>query len=107
MTAIVDYNRIQALGKSEEVINLEPFARRIIDFGWAVKEINGHNFTEIENSLSQSLATGKPSCIIARTVKGKGLRNMENMVSCHYQCVPDGELEEAYRELGVEYADCV
>lgn len=104
LTAIVDYNRIQALGESPNVINLEPFAKKVEDFGWAVKEIDGHNLEEIISALSGvPFEKGKPSFIIAKTVKCKGISSMENTVSSHYSCVDDDDLDKVYAELGVEY----
>ena len=104
LTAIVDYNRIQALGKSEDVINLNPFAKKIEQFGWAVKEIDGHNLQHINYALSEvPFEKCKPSFVIARTVKGKGISYLENTVDCHYRCVADDDLEAAYKELGVDY----
>jgi len=103
LTAIVDYNRVQALGHVKDVIELEPFSEKIEAFGWAVREIDGHNYGEIESVLSNlPLEKGKPSFIIARTVKGKGVSWMEDTVSCHYGSVNDEELARALKELGVD-----
>jgi len=102
LTAIVDYNRVQALGHMEDVIELEPFAQKLRSFNWAVKEIDGHDYSQIEAALSSlPLEKGKPSFIIARTTKGKGVSWMENTVSCHYGSVNDEQLEKAFGELGV------
>jgi len=104
LTVIVDYNRVQALGKSKDIIDLEPLGRKIQDFGWAVKEIDGHDHRQIESALSiLPFQRGRPSFLIARTVKGKGLKSMEDTVDCHYKCVPDDGLSAAYKELGVAY----
>jgi transketolase len=104
LTVIVDYNRVQALGKSKDIIDLEPLGKKIQDFGWAVKEIDGHDHGQIESALSVlPFHPGRPSFLIARTVKGKGLKAMEDTVGCHYQCVPDDGLAAAYKELGVAY----
>lgn len=85
LTAIVDYNRIQALGHVQDVIELEPFAEKIRLFGWNACEIDGHDCAQIEDALtSLPIGEGKPSFVIARTVKGKGVSWMENTVSCHY-----------------------
>ena len=74
------------------------------DFGWAVKEIDGHNFQEIQDALSViPFEKGRPSFVIARTVKGKGISYMENTVASHYKCVTDENLSAAYKELGVAY----
>lgn len=103
LIAIVDYNRVQALGHVEDVIELEPFSRKIEAFGCAVREINGHNYEEIERVLSKlPIEKGKPSFIIARTTKGKGVSWMEDTVSCHYGSVNDEELAKALKELGVD-----
>ncbi|UCG88459.1 MAG: transketolase [Gemmatimonadota bacterium] len=103
LTAIVDYNRVQALGKVEDVLELEPFAQKLEDFGWAVRSINGHEYCEIDQALREvPYALGRPSWIVARTVKGKGVSWMEGTVDCHYGSVTDAELETALKELGVD-----
>jgi len=108
LIAVVDYNKVQALGQSKDVINLEPFAKKVEDFGWAVKEIDGHNFNEIDQALKViPFEESKPSFLIAHTVKGKGISYMENTVASHYKCVPDEKLSAAYKELGVSYEKCV
>jgi transketolase len=104
LTVIVDYNRVQALGHSKDVIDLEPFQAKVQACGWAVKEIDGHDFAQIEKGLSRlPFEKGKPSFLIARTVKGKGIASMENTVASHYRCVADDKLADAYKELGVAY----
>ena len=103
LVAIVDYNKIQALGRSKDIIDLEPFARKIVDFHWAVKEIDGHNFPQIEDALTTvPLESGKPSFLICHTVKGKGVSFLEDTVASHYKCANEQELVQACRELGVE-----
>ena len=100
LTVIVDYNRVQALGHMADVIELEPFAKKLEDFGWASKEIDGHSYKEIEDALSNlPLAESKPSWVLARTVKGKGVKFLENTVSCHYKFVSDEKLQEAIVEV--------
>src|SRR5574341_216054 len=72
LIAIVDYNKIQSLGRVEEVLDLEPLADKWRAFGWAVKEIDGHNLNEIFESMSNiPLEAGKPSCVIAHTIKDR------------------------------------
>jgi len=103
LVAIVDYNKIQALGRSKDIIDLEPFAQKIKDFHWVVQEIDGHNFQEIEGALANvPFQTGKPSFLICHTVKGKGVSFFEDTVASHYKCANDQELIHACRELGVE-----
>lgn len=102
LTAIVDYNRVQALGHVENVLEFEPFAEKLTAFGWAVREIDGHDYGQIEASLTDlPIEPGRPGIVIARTTKGKGVSWMENTVSCHYGWPSrDGVLEEALAEIG-------
>jgi transketolase len=103
LTVIVDYNRVQALGHMQDVIEMEPFAPKLEMFHWAVKTIDGHDYAQIEGALSElPFEPGKPSWLLARTVKCKGYPKKENTVACHYGCVNDTELCEALAELGVE-----
>lgn len=102
LVAIVDYNQVQALGYSKDIINLEPLTEKVRLFGWSVEEIDGHDFDQILTVLENiPFAPQKPSFVIARTIKGKGISYLENTVSCHYRCVADDEIEDAYKELGV------
>ncbi|MFC1920710.1 transketolase [Chloroflexota bacterium] len=102
LTAIVDYNKIQSFGTVQEVLDLSPLADKWQAFGWAVREIDGHNIEEIEESLlNVPFEKGKPSCIIANTVKGKGISFMENKLAWHYLPPGDEELRQALSELGV------
>lgn len=101
LIAIVDCNRFQAMGRTDEIINLEPFADKWQAFGWAVREIDGHDCNQIESVLSNApFERGKPSCVIARTVKGKGVSFMENDIAWHYRPPNDEELRRALAELG-------
>jgi transketolase len=102
LIAIIDYNKIQSFGTTKEVLDLEPLAEKWRAFGWAVQEIDGHDFRQIENALtSLSFKKGQPSCIIAHTVKGKGISFMENQLAWHYKSPNDEELQQALAELGV------
>lgn len=100
LVAIVDYNKIQSLGGVKEVLDLEPFAAKWAAFGWAVKEIGGHDFVQIDGALrGVPYEAGKPSCVIAHTVKGKGVSFMENKLLWHYRSPDDKELHQALAEL--------
>jgi len=102
LVAIVDYNKIQSFGTVKQVLDLDPLAEKWRAFGWAVKEINGHDFNQIENALlSVPFQQGRPSCIIAHTVKGKGVSFMENQLAWHYKAPNDEQLRQALAELGV------
>ncbi len=102
LIAIVDYNKIQSLGTVKEVLDLDPLAAKWEAFGWAVQEIDGHDFEQIEASLKNvPFEPGRPSCIIAHTIKGKGVSFMEDKLLWHYRS-PDGkELRRALAELEV------
>ncbi len=100
LVTIVDYNKIQSLGRVEEVLDLEPFGKKWEAFDWSVREIDGHNFDEIERTLKAiPFETGRPSCVVAHTVKGKGVSFMENKLLWHYRAPNVEELHQALREL--------
>ena len=100
LVAIVDYNKIQALGYTKDIINLEPLSQRWSSFGWAVREIDGHDFDQISEAFeSIPFSDGKPSIIIAHTVKGKGVSFMEDKVLWHYRTPDDEEYQIALKEL--------
>jgi transketolase len=100
LVAIVDYNNIQSIGTVPETLTLEPFSDKWRSFGWAVREIDGHDHRDIAGAMLQvPLEAGKPSVIIARTVKGKGVSFMENSVLWHYRTAREEEYEAALREL--------
>ncbi len=74
----MDANELQAMGKVKEILNIEPLKDKWKAFGWEVREIDGHNFEEIEKSLiDPPLQKEKPIVIIAKTIKGKGVSFME------------------------------
>jgi transketolase len=82
------------------VLNLEPFGAKWQSFGWGVREINGHDLGEIREALiSVPFERDRPSCIIAHTVKGKGVSFMEDKLLWHYRAPNDEEFEEALLEL--------
>jgi transketolase len=100
LVVIVDYNKIQSLGRVEEVIDLHPLGDKWRAFGWSVKEVQGNDVSELQSAFSVlPFETGKPSCVIAHTVKGKGVSFMEDKLLWHYRA-PQGELmEQALSEL--------
>jgi transketolase len=100
LISIVDYNKIQSLGRVKEVMNLDPFADKWRTFGWTVREIDGHNLNEIETVLDQvPYEPDRPSCVIAHTVKGKGVSFMEDKLLWHYRSPQGREFEAALAEL--------
>ncbi|MBI5819139.1 MAG: transketolase [Verrucomicrobia bacterium] len=103
LTVIVDYNKVQALGLSKDVLDLEPFARKMEDCHWAVKEVDGHDVVAVDKALHKlPFEQGKPSWLICHTIKGKGVSWMENTVSCHYGSVSDEQLARALSEIGAQ-----
>ena len=101
LVAIVDYNKIQSFGTVKEVLDLEPLAEKWRAFKWSAREIDGHNCNQIEEALTGvPFEQGKPSVIIAHTIKGKGVSFMENKLEWHYKAPNLEELKQAIKELG-------
>ena len=100
LIAIVDYNKIQSLGAVKDVLDLEPLGQKWEAFGWAVREIDGHDINEIFRILSAiPVAPGRPSCVVAHTVKGKGVSFMEDQLLWHYRPPDASEVARALFEL--------
>ena len=100
LVAIVDYNRIQGIAPVCEVLELEPFADKWTAFGWAVREVDGHDQEALCTAFGAvPFAPGKPSCVIAHTTKGKGVSFMENTVLWHYRIPRGAEFDAALAEL--------
>jgi transketolase len=98
--AIVDLNGLQIDGRCEEVICLDPLADKWRAFGWRTVEIDGHDFSEIIGALKAAREErGRPTAIVARTVKGKGVSFMEHNVDFHGKAPSSTELEQALEEL--------
>jgi len=100
LTVIIDYNKWQATGRSNEIMCLEPLGEKWKSFGWDVQEINGHDFKEIKKALEIVKDQSNPSLIIAHTTKGKGVSFMEDDNNWHYRIPNKLELERALSELG-------
>jgi transketolase len=101
LVAIVDYNKIQSLGTVKETLDLDSLAAKWQAFGWSVVEIDGHDFMQIENAFRAIPAQpGMPTCVIAHTIKGKGVSFMENKLLWHYRSPDADELRLALAELG-------
>ena len=100
LVMLVDYNRLQALGSSKDIIDFEPLIPKLEMFGWRAIEADGHDPQAIEAALSQlPLEAGRPSAIIFRTVKGKGVSFMENDYKWHYGGLTADLLEKAIKEV--------
>lgn len=99
LIAIVDYNKIQSLKSTTETLDLEPFSEKWRSFGWEVIDTDGHDHKELLISLNKASKSPKPTCIIANTIKGKGVSFMENSVLWHYRSPQGKEFDEAIKEL--------
>lgn len=100
LCAILDYNGFQIDGRIQEVMGLEPVAAKWQAFGWHVIEIDGHNMQQILSAYAEvKNIKGKPSIIVAHTIKGKGVSFMENVVDFHGRAPTKEEAEKALKEL--------
>ena len=106
LVVIVDQNGLQIDGTVEEVCGIEPLDKKFEAFGFEVVKIDGHNFDEIEAALNKAKETkGKPTAILAKTVKGKGVSFMENQVGWHGKACNAEELAIATKELEDKIAE--
>lgn len=101
LVAIVDYNKIQSLDFVDRTLRLEPLADKFRAFGWAAIEVDGHDVDALRSALmAVPLQAGRPTAVIAHTVKGKGVSWMEGKVLWHYRPPAEGEeLEKALAEV--------
>jgi len=100
IVAIVDYNRIQLDGFVKDIMEVEPLVAKWQSFGWHTVEIDGHDFTAVRRALEEAEATkGKPTAIVAHTVKGKGVSFMENNPKFHGTAPTAAEVAQALQEL--------
>ena len=100
LLVFVDRNRLQISGPTVDVMSYEPLDKRWQAFGWGVREIDGHDLTQIvENATDIPFKKGRPSVIIADTIKSKGLSFAENRVDYHYWKATDEDLAIAQQEL--------
>jgi len=101
LVAIVDFNKWQATGRSSEVTALEPLEEKFESFGWNSIRIDGHDFRQIKSGLATAKKSDKPFAIIADTVKGKGIKMMEDDNNWHYRIPSKEEVDSAFEELGI------
>ncbi len=106
LVAVVDYNGLQIDGTVEEVNSPYPIADKFKAFKWNVVEIDGHDFDAIESALENARVTkGVPTCIVMKTIKGKGVSYMENAVGWHGKAPNTEEYEQAMTELKAALAE--
>ncbi|WP_321952705.1 transketolase [Paraburkholderia bannensis] len=100
LVAIVDYNKLQSLTSVEQTLRLEPLADKFTAFGWSVQEVDGHDHDALRAALGTTpWQPGKPSMLIAHTIKGKGVSAMENKVEWHYRSPSADQLAGFLEEL--------
>ncbi len=105
LTAIVDRNELQAMGRTEERMSIEPLAAKWEGFGWQTWEIDGHDMGEICDALEAAAEVkGRPAAIIAHTVKGKGVSFMEGKPGFHNVMISEEQFREAAAALEVRVA---
>lgn len=103
LCVIVDFNKWQATGRSREVLALDPLLDKWSAFGWRAVEVDGHDFSAIGNALRDFPSNdGRPTAIIAHTVKGKGVSFMEDDNNWHYRIPTMDEVTASKKELGVK-----
>ncbi|WCN38162.1 transketolase [Aneurinibacillus uraniidurans] len=100
LVAFVDYNHLQIDGNVEDIMNVHPVDEKFRAFNWHVITIDGHDFEQIAAALAEARTVkGKPTCIVANTVKGKGVSYMENNCGWHGTAPNDEQLAQALAEL--------
>ena len=102
LTAVVDYNHMQSLDTVDRTLRLEPFENKWRDFGWNAESADGHDVRALRTAFERAQAnagSGRPSVVLAHTVKGKGVSFMENNILWHYRTPQGAEYEAALREL--------
>lgn len=100
LVAIIDYNKLQSLTTVDKTLRVEPLADKARAFGWAVREVDGHDHASMSELLGGALwEAGKPAFLIAHTTKGKGVSFMENSVDWHYKSPSADQLAQALEEI--------
>lgn len=103
LVLIVDYNKIQSFGRTADVLDLDPLPAKFEAFGWACRQIDGHNLEQIVTAYDElPYIQHRPSVIVANTVKGKGVAVMENELAWHYKTPTADQVSAALQELGVK-----
>jgi transketolase len=95
---IIDANGIQSFGNTNEILNLEPLKEKFLNFGWSCHDIDGHSIPLLFEAL-ESDSNNKPKVVIARTIKGKGVKEMEGKLEWHYKSPKNEDLEKFIIEV--------
>ncbi len=98
LTLIVDSNKLQAMGSTEGILDMEPLVKKILSFNWECGRVDGHNYGALENTLR--IRSTMPRAVVADTIKGKGVSFMEGQNLYHYAHVSAEDYKEALKEIG-------
>jgi len=100
LCAVVDCNGLQIDGPVDKVLNINPITDKYLSFGWNVISVDGHNLEEVDAAYAKAkLQKDKPTVIIAKTVKGKGVSFMENKADWHGKAPSKEQLLQAFKEI--------
>jgi transketolase len=99
LTVIVDHNGLQAFGRTDEVLKPDSLAGRFEAFGWQALEVDGHDIAKLLAAF-ETPPDGRPRAVIARTIKGKGLGDLEDKLESHYATLDDEQYRQAVAKLG-------
>ena len=99
LTLIIDANGIQSFGKTVEILNLDPLVDKFVDFGWNCVDIDGHSISSLFKAFEKK-SVNKPTVVIARTIKGKGIKEMEGKLEWHYKSPDKEKLKIFIEEIG-------
>lgn len=99
LVAVLDYNKDQGDGKSEKILDMEPVDEKWKAFGWNTKVVDGHNIDELTQAFQSIEKNGKPTIIIANTIKGKGVSFMEGVHEWHHNKMSQDQYEQAIADI--------
>jgi transketolase len=100
LIAIVDANRLQGYERTDAILPIDTLGDKWKSFGWSARQVDGHNLKQLARVFRGApFSKGKPSAVIAHTVKGKGVAEMEDQLGWHYFSVPDNKLQPFCEEL--------
>jgi len=105
LAAILDHNTLQITGRTRDVCSNEPIDEKFQAFGWTVRSVDGHDFAQLTRALTDSPISGKPTCVIANTVKGRGVSFMEDVAKWHHGVPAENEFEKALADLARQEAE--
>ena len=104
LVAILDRNTLQITGHTRDVMSTEPMKSKWLSFGWTVRTVDGHDLAALTEALTAPAESGRPTIVLANTVKGKGISFMENVAKWHHRVPTAEELTRATAELELAHA---